>query len=95
MEIATDKTHAQIEGEVFSPFYIIGWITIGTGLLLLLAVAGQPTGLSQAISLGSGLVLCLLGYGLYRLHGRFLRREELASVAKDFEPGMQPTTRES
>jgi SSS family transporter len=96
MEIATDKTHAQIEGEVFSPFYIIGWITIGTGLLLLLAVAGQPTGLSQGISLGSGLVLCLLGYGLYRLHGRFLRREQLlASVAKDFEPGMQPTTRES
>jgi SSS family solute:Na+ symporter len=94
--IAVDKTHAQVEGEVFSPFYIIGWITIGTGLLLLLAVAGQPTGMGQAISLGSGLVLCLLGYGLYRLHGRFLRREEsLASVAEDFEPGMQPTTRES
>jgi len=92
--IDVDQTHAQVEGEVFSPFYIIGWITIGTGLLLLLAVIGQPTGIGQAISLGSGLMLCLLGYGLYRLHVRFLRREESLSVARDLEPKMQPTTPE-
>lgn len=84
--IDPEKTHAKVTGEVFSPFYIIGWITIGTGLLLLIASAVQPGGLGRIVNIGSGLLLCLLGYGLYRLHRRFMRRESaLAEVARETE----------
>jgi len=68
-------THAVVSGEVFSPFYIIAWITVGTGLLLLIAGLVQPSGVGRAINIGSGAVLWLLAFGLYRLHRRFLRRE--------------------
>jgi solute:Na+ symporter, SSS family len=84
--IDPEKTHAKVTGEIFSPFYIIGWITIGTGLLLLIASVVQPGGLGRIVNIGSGLVLCLLGYGLYRLHRRFMRRESaLAGAARDAE----------
>jgi hypothetical protein len=43
--------------------------------LLLIASATTPGGLGRAINIGSGVSLCLLGFGLYRLHGRFMRRE--------------------
>jgi hypothetical protein len=84
--IDREKTHAKVAGEVFSPFYIIGWVTGGTGLLLLVASAVQPGTLGRVVNIGSGLVLCLLGLGFYRLHGRFMRREtaladELREVA--------------
>ena len=84
--IAADKTHAEVKGEIFSPFYIIGWITIGTGLLLLIASATTPGGLGRVVNISSGVVLCLLGYGLYRLHGRFMRRETaLAECVRQVE----------
>jgi SSS family transporter len=76
-----EKTHAKVTGEVFSPFYIIGWITGGTGLLLLIASAVQPGVLGRVVNIGSGLTLCLLGLGLYRLHGRFMRRETALAQA--------------
>ncbi|HEX7296171.1 MAG TPA: hypothetical protein VF251_10490 [Pyrinomonadaceae bacterium] len=73
--VDTATTHAVATGEVFSPFYIIAWITVGTGLLLLIAGLVQPSGVGTVINIGSGLVLWLLAFGLYRLHRRFLRRE--------------------
>jgi Na+/proline symporter len=66
---------ARAEGEVFSPFFIIGWVTAGTGLLLIGATMGQSSDVGRWINLGAGLTLCLAGLGLYRLHKAFLRRE--------------------
>ena len=79
--IDPSTTHARATGEIFSPFYIIGWITGGTGLLLLLAGAAQPSGVGQYINFGAGLFICLLGFGFHLLHGRVMRRE--AGLARD------------
>jgi solute:Na+ symporter, SSS family len=70
------KTHAQVTGEIFSPFKIIGWVTVGTGAMLLIACLVQPAGLGRYVNICAGIVLCLLGAGLYRLHRRFMNREE-------------------
>ncbi len=67
--------HANTTGEVFSPFYIIAWITAGTGLLLVIASFFQTGNAGRAINLGSGVTLWILAFGLYRLHVRFMRRE--------------------
>jgi len=72
--VDSEKVHAKVTGEVFSPFYIIAWITAGTGLLLLIAGAVQPGGLGRVVNIGSGLALGLLAFALYRLHTRFMRR---------------------
>jgi SSS family transporter len=80
-------THAKVTGEVFSPFYIIGWVTAGTGLLLVIASFVQPGGVGRVINIGSGVALWLLAFGLYRLHLRFVRRE--ASV-KQTAPASNP-----
>src|SRR6266542_950682 len=79
--IDVSQTHARVTGEVFSPFYIIGWITGGTGLLLLIASAVQPSGIGQYINLASGIVICLLGYGFYHLHRRVMHKE--AGLARE------------
>jgi Na+/proline symporter len=68
-------THATAAGEVFSPFFIIAWITAGTGLLLVAASLVQPGGTGRAVNIGAGLTLWLIAFGLYRLHLRFVRRE--------------------
>ena len=74
--VDAEKTHAKQMGEIFSPFKIIGWVTIGTGVMLIVAGAVQPAGIGQYINLGAGFALCLLGAGLYGLHRRFMRRAE-------------------
>ena len=79
--IDVSKTHARVTGEVFSPFYIIGWVTGGTGLLLLIASAVQPTGIGQYINLAAGIFICLLGYGFYHLHRRVMHKE--AGLARE------------
>jgi solute:Na+ symporter, SSS family len=79
--IDVSKTHARTTGEVFSPFYIIGWVTAGTGLLLLIAGAVQPTGIGQYINLAAGIFICLLGYGFYHLHRRVMHKE--AGIARE------------
>jgi uncharacterized sodium:solute symporter family permease YidK len=76
--VDAQKTHAVTTGEIFSPFKIIGWVTIGTGAMLLVASVAQPRGFGQYVNLGAGLALCLLGVGLYQLHRRFMQREEKA-----------------
>ena len=70
-----ETTHAKVTGEVFSPFYIIAWVTAGTGLLLVGASLVQPGGMGRTVNIASGLTLWLLAFGLYRLHLRFVRRE--------------------
>lgn len=83
-------THAKVTGEVFSPFYIIAWITAGTGLLLVVASLVQPGGMGRAVNVGSGLTLWLLAFGLYRLHLRFVRRE---AAQASIVPGSTDTTK--
>jgi hypothetical protein len=73
--IDAEPLRARAEGEVFSPFYIIAWITVGTGLLLIGATLGQTSDTGWWINLCSGLALCFIGLSLYRLHRRFMRRE--------------------
>ena len=80
--VDVEKTHAVATGEIFSPFKIIGWVTIGTGVMLIVAGAVQPAGIGQYINLGAGAALCLLGAGLYTLHRRFMRRAESEKQAR-------------
>lgn len=80
--IDVEKTHAKITGEVFSPFKIIGWVTAGTGVMLLISGFAQPADIGRYINLGAGFTLCLLGAGLYRLHRKFMRQAETESSAK-------------
>jgi hypothetical protein len=79
--IDVSQTHAQVTGEVFSPFYIIGWVTGGTGLLLLIASVVQPAGVGRYINLVAGIFICLLGYGFYHLHRRVMHKE--AGLARE------------
>ncbi|HEU4479198.1 MAG TPA: sodium:solute symporter family protein [Pyrinomonadaceae bacterium] len=74
------KTHARATGEVFSPFYIIGWVTGGTGLLLLIASLVQPAGIGRNINLVAGTTICVLGYGFYRLHRRVMEKQTLIAL---------------
>jgi hypothetical protein len=71
--VNTAKTHAEVTGEVFSPFKIISWVTAGTGAMLVVAGFTQPFGIGQYINLGSGGALFILAFFLYRLHRRFIR----------------------
>ncbi|HVF47152.1 MAG TPA: hypothetical protein VNA17_06275, partial [Pyrinomonadaceae bacterium] len=71
-----ELTHANVTGEIFSPFKIIGWVTAGTGLMLMISGIVQPENVGRYVNLGSGLALILLGAGLYQLHRRFMRNAE-------------------
>jgi hypothetical protein len=57
----------------FSPFYLMGWITIATGVLLWGAAAVQPAGIGRDINIGAGVALALIGVGLHMLHRRVLQ----------------------
>ena len=59
--------------QTFSPFYLMGWITIATGALLWGAAAVQPGGTGRNINIGAGVALVLVGAGLHVLHRRVLR----------------------
>lgn len=66
-------------GEAFSPFQLIGWVTVGAGLLLLVAAATQSSGTGRAINLGAGIALGLIGAGFLRLHRNFRHKEVMAA----------------
>ena len=72
--VRAEKTHAEATGELFSPFKIIGWVTAGTGLMLIVAAAFQPVGIGQYMNLAAGVVLWALSAGLYLLHRSFQKR---------------------
>jgi SSS family transporter len=72
--VDTQKKDAPVATEVFSPFYIIAWVTAGTGLLLLIASAVQSGGLGRLVNIGAGLALFVLAFALARLHKGFMRR---------------------
>src|SRR6185436_19426543 len=63
--IDPETTHAKVTGEVFSPFYIIAWITVGTGLLLVGASFVQPSGMGRTVNIAAGLTLWLVAFALY------------------------------
>ena len=86
--VNTEKTHAKVTGEVFSPFKIIGWVTAGTGAMLVIAGFTQPTGIGQYINFGSGAALFILAIFLYQLHRRFMRRENDRAEKFKAEPAV-------
>jgi Na+/proline symporter len=71
--VRADEIEEAKTGESFSPFYLIGWVTIGAGLLLLGAAATQVSGTGRAINLGASAALGLIGAGFFRLHRRYRR----------------------
>jgi SSS family transporter len=89
--IDREKTHAQVAGEVFSPFYIIAWITGGTGLLLVVASVVQPTQVGRVVNVVSGVVLGFLAFGFSRLHRRFMRLERIGADAAAITVGKGET----
>jgi len=76
----------------FSPFYLIGWVTAGTGLLLIIAAATQPPGIGRNINAGAGVALGLVGAGFFRLHRRFKRD---AAPGVEEAAGFTTTTEEA
>jgi solute:Na+ symporter, SSS family len=54
----------------FSPMPVIGWVTIGTGILLLSAVPLQPGGTGRIITLSVALVLVGIGLSFHWLRKR-------------------------
>lgn len=78
--IRANENEPEKAGEVFSPFYLIGWVTIGTGLLLLIAAAAQESGLGRTINAGAGITLGLLAAGFFRLHRGFRRQDITAET---------------
>ncbi len=87
-----ETTHAKVTGELFSPFYIIAWITAGTGLLLVVASFVQPGGMGRVVNIGSGVTLWLLAFALYRLHLRFVRREAAGTTRSPIGKPVVTTT---
>jgi Na+/proline symporter len=72
-------------GPAFSPFYIMGWITIGTGLMLWGAAAVQPSGVGRNINFFSGLVLETIGAALHILHRRIVSTPTVTGAAAPLE----------
>ncbi len=84
------KTETTEAGEIFSPFYLIGWVTIGTGLLLIIAAATQVSGAGRAINLSAGVTLGLIGAGFFRLHRQFrLGIKHRVDGVADFTPAAE------
>lgn len=54
--------------EAFSPLPVIGWMTTGIGVLLLIAAATLPRGTGQTVNIGVGIFLCLVGAGFQGLN---------------------------
>ena len=88
--ISEDHDHDAAGRGAFSPFQIIGAVTIGTGLLLLIASIAQ-TGVGRIINLGGGLTIGLIGAGLYRLHQRYAFQAMESSAVTSAESEVKPT----
>jgi hypothetical protein len=85
VRLATPIRAGEIEsagsGESFSPFYLIGWVTTGTSLLLLVAANTLVSGTGHTINLGASIALGLIGLGFFFLHRQFRRQEKAAEPA--------------
>lgn len=73
--IEKEPAAAQKPEEVFSPFYIIGWITCGVGVLLAGAGLTEAEGGGRTINVAVGLGLLLAGAGFHALNRRFVRMQ--------------------
>ncbi|MGE0545821.1 MAG: sodium/solute symporter [Kofleriaceae bacterium] len=57
----------------FSPMPVIGWVTIGTGILLLISTPVQPGGMGRLITLAVAVVLVAIGGSFHWLRKRSAR----------------------
>jgi len=84
--IHESETAPHEAGDLFSPFYLIAWVTAGTGLLLIIAAVAQTSGIGRNINIGAGAVLGFLSLGFFRLHRKFQRQENSAHPANVISP---------
>jgi len=84
--IHESETAPHEAGDLFSPFYLIAWVTAGTGLLLIIAAVAQTSGIGRNINIGAGAVLGFLSLGFFRLHRKFQRQENAAQPANVISP---------
>ncbi|HXK02307.1 MAG TPA: sodium transporter [Verrucomicrobiae bacterium] len=73
LETPIDRDGRDAPGDAFSPFGVMGWITLAAGVMLWGAAAVQAAGLGRAINLVAGLVLVAVGGGFHVLHKRTLQ----------------------
>ncbi|MGE3546518.1 MAG: hypothetical protein AB7L28_21505, partial [Kofleriaceae bacterium] len=66
----------------FSPMPVIGWVTIGTGILLLTSVPAQPGGAGRLITLAVAVVLVAIGGSFHWLRKRSDRAVIPTAVAR-------------
>ncbi len=65
--VGIEEREKQSRG-AFSPLPVIGWITAGVGLLLLIAAITLPPGAGRTINIAAGLCLGLIGAGFHALN---------------------------
>ena len=70
LETPIDLRSGDVSQEKFSPFPVMGWITMAAGAMLWAAAALQGAGMGRAINLGAGLVLVAIGAGLRTMRRR-------------------------
>ncbi|HLJ14049.1 MAG TPA: sodium/solute symporter [Bryobacteraceae bacterium] len=75
--IRIDEQAAQNKN-AFSPLPIIGWITAGVGVLLLIAAITLPPGSGRTINIIAGLCLGVIGAGFHALNQKVNRAQKAA-----------------
>ncbi len=78
--IGNERADRAADSAPFSPFFIMGWITFATGVMLWGAALVQTSGAGRAINIGAGLALALIGAGLHLLHRRTVRAKSAPAV---------------
>ena len=66
--------------DAFSPLPIIGWITMGIGLLMLAAAVTVSAGSGRSINTAVGLVLCATGAGFHTLNRIVIRKQKSSDL---------------
>jgi len=69
LETPINLRSGDVSQEKFSPFPVMGWITMAAGAMLWAAAALQGAGMGRAINLGAGLLVAM-GAGLRAMRGR-------------------------
>lgn len=67
----------------FSPLPVIGWITVGTGILMFIAAGAVSAGSGRAINAVVGLILCLTGAGFHGLNRLVIRKQRAQLLVQE------------
>ncbi|HEY3836299.1 MAG TPA: sodium/solute symporter [Bryobacteraceae bacterium] len=81
LDTPIEKRPAERSQDEFSPVPVIGWITIGIGLLMLAAAAAVEGGMGRAINSAVGILLCAIGAGLHLVNQMQVRRRRVLALS--------------